>query len=893
MTIKDTDEKRIFFNPLIKLKRSAIDSIPKEYKIKEFFNKGLFQSLLIHNGGMSASSLLQATRAGYIDNNIKITLDTIFPVGSVIYINKKPYAIGDVQWTNGDWKMDLKQKKQEIDINKVRDPQLYTQLVREEITSGEEELNQIPEALRTGVNYTGPPVIVPPPAAQPPAAQPPATQPPAAQPPAAQPPAAQPPAEQPLAARPPVARPPPEQPPAAQRQQINGEQPEEVRSGVEELEPEELNLCESFKEQLKGKVNRNSTLFFRNFFKIKKNREPRTKKIIDSKFGQLIQKIFLKFPNNLKEITNQFLFLMTGYELPKNITSKQLQTISPTAYDYSCDIIEILEAPTDGNCFFQAVADGINIYNCENEKSKITYANYGKTLLFTASIIREVVLRYIRSFTPQNIANMLRIASNYLPELNRDFDSSIRGLEREYGRKLNEEEYLEVLGNIYNSNENFLIYKPTKSSIYSDEYYTPFRVLTANEIENYIMSVDYWANEFAIEALCSILKICVITIEKYDYTSTLTIKTKLVQRLQAILQDKDKVNETCSNRVMFLFNSNNHYELIRFKYKNKKVNITKQYGNREEIFLEKWYTIFTEDVAPPPIYILFLLYGSIYSVLNLEARQEFKLYKTTMDIINQSVLNNLMDDESKVTFINLFNDTFPHRGSSIETLLDQYPRQQPGRHPGRGRQRSREQPGQQPDQQPNHADFVRVDSEFDETNPQHQEWLNNEIAALRSGEEEVPRQQRRPTDFSQAEQRYPNLAQIDGGNRNNYSLVGGQQPNPYPYQPYPYQPYPYQPYPYPVARNFYKKPEERESSKLAYIINIDMELHPGTSLTPEQINESKCNNKYNAIRKSYAEFTGTPYVIPPVYQTKPEKKQIQNTKKNKIAQQGNKTRKNI
>jgi len=110
MTIKDTDEKRIFFNPLIKLKRSAIDSIPKEYKIKEFFNKGLFQSLLIHNGGMSASSLLQATRAGYIDNNIKITLDTIFPVGSVIYINKKPYAIGDVQWTNGDWKMDLKQK---------------------------------------------------------------------------------------------------------------------------------------------------------------------------------------------------------------------------------------------------------------------------------------------------------------------------------------------------------------------------------------------------------------------------------------------------------------------------------------------------------------------------------------------------------------------------------------------------------------------------------------------------------------------------------------------------------------------------------------------------------------------------------------------------------------
>ena len=47
-----------------------------------------------------------------------------------------------------------------------------------------------------------------------------------------------------------------------------------------------------------------------------------------------------------------------------------------------------------------------------------------------------------------------------------------------------------------------------------------------------------------------------------------------------------------------------------------------------------------------------------------------------------------------------------------------------------------------------------------------------------------------------------------------------------------------------------------------------------TSLTPEQIEKSKCNNKYNAIRKSYAEFTGKPYVIPPVYQ---------NTRKRQVA----------
>jgi hypothetical protein len=44
-----------------------------------------------------------------------------------------------------------------------------------------------------------------------------------------------------------------------------------------------------------------------------------------------------------------------------------------------------------------------------------------------------------------------------------------------------------------------------------------------------------------------------------------------------------------------------------------------------------------------------------------------------------------------------------------------------------------------------------------------------------------------------------------------------------------------------------------------------MEVHPGISLTPKQINESKCKSKYNAIRKAYSEFTGKPYVISPVY----------------------------
>ena len=55
-------------------------------------------------------TLKEATRNGYVDHNITVTLDTIFPVNSIIYINKEPYVIADVQWTKGNWKIDTKSR---------------------------------------------------------------------------------------------------------------------------------------------------------------------------------------------------------------------------------------------------------------------------------------------------------------------------------------------------------------------------------------------------------------------------------------------------------------------------------------------------------------------------------------------------------------------------------------------------------------------------------------------------------------------------------------------------------------------------------------------------------------------------------------------------------------
>jgi hypothetical protein len=77
-----------------------------------------------------------------------------------------------------------------------------------------------------------------------------------------------------------------------------------------------------------------------------------------------------------------------------------------------------------------------------------------------------------------------------------------------------------------------------------------------------------------------------------------------------------------------------------------------------------------------------------------------------------------------------------------------------------------------------------------------------------------------------------------------------------------------------MAHNLEKK--DKDNSQLAYTITIDMELSPGTSLSPEEISSAKCNSKWNSIRKSWSELTGKPYVIAPVYKNKEEANKAQN-----------------
>ena len=68
-----------------------------------------------------------------------------------------------------------------------------------------------------------------------------------------------------------------------------------------------------------------------------------------------------------------------------------------------------------------------------------------------------------------------------------------------------------------------------------------------------------------------------------------------------------------------------------------------------------------------------------------------------------------------------------------------------------------------------------------------------------------------------------------------------------------------------------------------------MELQIGDQLTSQQMSNVKCRQSYNAIKKSYSELTGNPYVIPPVYANLPSNK-TRNTRTNNTNKQTRKNR---
>jgi hypothetical protein len=115
MTVPRTKSETVYFDPLIKLNSSVINYIPVGHppseKFTQFFNKNEFSGLInrtISSTHQKKIGLVEATNAGYIDNNIELILNTLFSTNGPFYIRDQPFTIYSKSWSEGDWRIDTK-----------------------------------------------------------------------------------------------------------------------------------------------------------------------------------------------------------------------------------------------------------------------------------------------------------------------------------------------------------------------------------------------------------------------------------------------------------------------------------------------------------------------------------------------------------------------------------------------------------------------------------------------------------------------------------------------------------------------------------------------------------------------------------------------------------------
>ena len=768
MTIPDiSKDDKIMFNPLVKLNKSYVDKVPENLRKKQFFNKGLFESLLNFTNGTKADSLLQATRNGFVDNNIKITLDSIFPENSVLYINKNPYTIADFQWSKGNWKIETKIKKSKLDSSKITDPTLYQTVVKDEIISGENQLKTLPSTLIYGTNYTGPKDnttktstasgVLPPP---------------------------KPPTTTTTTSSYKIVPPKPPSVPKTTPLTVKNDDDDE-----DDGEDDDTKYDDEYKKPIKLITNSDIDKDILETNKKYPNVvEPVTKMLMsartttalrtffkEERFFTLINMIYSASSENTKMAIQQSL------NESRTITVSDINELNKQVYNKNVGEIKTIRNSGQGNCFFIAVSDAINYHNYYNQENRIISGRYGTGVnLFTQLYLRSLVVNYLQEWSELD-SYLLNIAPLDAKELNNLFVQQINSIKlalRESGEsdEIAPDAYVRIANDIFNSRNNFLVKNVEGVPIDVDEYNTPFKVLEKNQIQRYILSNEFWANEIVIYALCSELQLNVIPLE-----SIKTPKGKSTLRIPYANFSSDFNNW---NKYLFIYYNQNHYELITFN-QTTSVKKSKIIFDRNDKISEL-----------PPIYILFTIYGSYFcNLLSREDKVDFTFKKEIMFSI-QNIINNILYNKPYYTtvFLPLFKMYFPN--SNIKIPLQPY--------------------------------LTKVDKKY-------------------------------------------KILKSSGGDSLNPDYHGGADPR---YNPY-YRPY-YRPYynPQYMARNMEKRDRDEES-QLVYTITIDMELRPGTSLSPEELTNAKCNSKWNSIRKSWSELTGKPYVIPPVYKNKEESNKTQ------------------
>jgi hypothetical protein len=787
----DRNDGSVQFNPLVKLQPSIIKSLPIDVQIKEFFNKGLFQSLINSHGLLRDKSLVEATKNGYVDNNIKVTLDTLFPTNGVLYINKQPYAIADIQWRKGDWKIDKKiQQIPELESSRITDPYLYQSVVKDEIISGQNELNKIPNDIIYGPNYTGPQNVASgvktqenPEKPEKPETQEKPEKPetqekpttyqelPASQ--SIQPFQQMQPIQQnnkpikpikptpkylPLPPSEPIhqnikpqqpPQPPqyPALPPSVPRESIGTPTEQPKSTDLPPKKPAKiLQITDSENEpdiepestyEIKLNASRKSSSSLRSYFK-------------DKDYYFMLNTIFKNMNENEKSVVDQIFKETSGVDV------KPSNNLSVKAYNITTDNIRVNENTGSGDCFFIAVADAINYYNSNvnSNADKIIYNNYGKgNMVYTQKMIRELVAYYILHLSPINFNELSNVLEYNVESLNNKFIEQYDDYKKNVlnNQSMTPNIFFDIVNNVYHSDDNFLIMKPTKMT--EETLRKPFRLVNKTEIKPYIESADYWANTVAIDALCEILGLNIIVLEARE--------DKL--RIPYIYN-----NTKPWSKYMFLYHENNHYELISFDYIFKTFRKEPSFSIKTQkvrkVIFDKLGNVF------PPFNIIFLIFATNYNnITDQRVKKSFQLLSPILQTIST-----------------IFNDI--ERNQTNQTS--------------------------QPSQTNNDTSkFLKLFNEY----------------------------------FTTSKSVF--MSQIDGG-----------APIPSKYRPQYVSNY---------TKNNNSLQADPAKSNISYYITIDMDLQKGTTLSSKELSNLKCRQRWNSVRKSYADLRGLNYVATPDYSNLP------------------------
>ena len=115
MTTPGESSKHVCFDPLVKLSQSVVNNIPenspKDELYTQFFRRNEFNSLLKRTLSQSMQPIynFQEAKAGDItDNNIMVTLNTLFKEGTQFFIGGESYVVNGYDWVQGDWEIDTR-----------------------------------------------------------------------------------------------------------------------------------------------------------------------------------------------------------------------------------------------------------------------------------------------------------------------------------------------------------------------------------------------------------------------------------------------------------------------------------------------------------------------------------------------------------------------------------------------------------------------------------------------------------------------------------------------------------------------------------------------------------------------------------------------------------------